>query len=399
MLAILTTHPIQYQVPIWRELARRGRIPFEVWYLSDHGVRESLDKEFQRTFRWDIDFLGGYPHRFLGHTGKAPDISRFRGTPLPTPTALFAGKQVRALWINGWQVQAYWQAALHAHWCGIPIWLRGDTNDLHRSHPLKRLPRWILLRQLFKHTDAFLTVGAANRRFYQGFGVPIHKLYAAPHCVDNARFASVTKNLAPQRAALRREWGIPEQATCLLFCGKLIPKKRPTDLLAALKGLIDKTPLLAQTGQMHLLVVGDGELRAALTNQARELEQMVGRSIVTFTGFLNQSEMPKAYVAGDCLVLPSDWDETWGLVVNEALACGKSVVVSDQCGCAEDLARPLGDGHTYPCGDVAQLARCLRIQLDLAEVDRQDTYAKLIANFGIEPTVETVEHLYAKILG
>src|ERR1700675_1846715 len=65
MLAILTTHPIQYQVPLWQALARDGRVPFEVWYLTDHGTRPSRDREFGQTFAWDIDTLAGYPHRFL----------------------------------------------------------------------------------------------------------------------------------------------------------------------------------------------------------------------------------------------------------------------------------------------------------------------------------------------
>src|SRR5215210_6114334 len=65
MLVILTTHPIQYQVPLWQALARDGRVPFEVWYLTDHGTRTTHDREFGQRFAWDIDTLTGYPHRFL----------------------------------------------------------------------------------------------------------------------------------------------------------------------------------------------------------------------------------------------------------------------------------------------------------------------------------------------
>src|SRR2546422_7453686 len=65
MLAILTTHPIQYQVPLWQALARDGRVPFEVWYLTNHGIDVSHDGEFGKEFAWDIDTLSGYPYRFL----------------------------------------------------------------------------------------------------------------------------------------------------------------------------------------------------------------------------------------------------------------------------------------------------------------------------------------------
>ena len=110
MLAILTTHPIQYQVPLWQALARDGRVPFEVWYLTDHGTRNSFDRGFDQSFSWDIDTLSGYPSRFLG-VNRKPDVSRFRGVRLHEPlSGLIKKRNVRALWVNGWQVQAYWEA-------------------------------------------------------------------------------------------------------------------------------------------------------------------------------------------------------------------------------------------------------------------------------------------------
>jgi glycosyltransferase involved in cell wall biosynthesis len=80
---------------------------------------------------------------------------------------------------------------------------------------------------------------------------------------------------------------------------------------------------------------------------------------VSFAGFLNQSQIAAAYAATDCLVLASDHGETWGLVVNEAMACGLPAVVSDLVGCAEDLVEPGVTGLCYPCGDTAALATCL----------------------------------------
>ncbi len=398
MLTILTTHPIQYQVPIWQALARRGKVDFEVWYLSDHGARAGQDCEFGLSFKWDIDLLEGYPHCLLSPGQATADIASFRGARLKAPGILFRDHTITALWIEGWRVQADWQAAFHAHRCGIPIWLRGETNDLRRPRRLKNIPRRLALSTLFQRIDAFLSIGSANRRFYKGFGVPDDQLHQAPYCVDNGRFAAATDELTPRRADLRSRWGIPEQATCLLFSGKLIPKKRPLDLILALRALIGQTPRLGREGRVHLLVVGDGELRQALTESAADLGHHVGRSLVTFAGFLNQSEIPQAYVAADCLVLPSDAGETWGLVVNEALACGRSVIVSDQCGCAEDLARPLGPDHIYSCGDIAQLTRCLHAQIERSGMDRRAEYAQLADAHDTLRTVETVEQLYAEAL-
>src|ERR1041384_986261 len=126
MLAILTTHPIQYQIPIWRALAEETSVPFEVWYLTDHGTRPSYDKQFGKTFAWDIDTLSGYPHRFLQVNHK-PNVSSFGKLRLAESLhRRIKDYGVRALWINGWQVAAYWQAVWQAQTAGIPIWLRGE---------------------------------------------------------------------------------------------------------------------------------------------------------------------------------------------------------------------------------------------------------------------------------
>jgi hypothetical protein len=126
MLAILTTHPIQYQVPLWRELARQ-KIPMEVWYLSDHGHRRELDREFGQEFSWDLDMLGGYPYRFLPTHPTPPEIGTFRGARIGSLASLFRGQNIRALLINGWVPQAYWQAASQARFTK-DFRLKGDRE-------------------------------------------------------------------------------------------------------------------------------------------------------------------------------------------------------------------------------------------------------------------------------
>jgi glycosyltransferase involved in cell wall biosynthesis len=155
-----------------------------------------------------------------------------------------------------------------------------------------------------------------------------------------------------QRERLRFQWGIPQQAFCFLFAGKLQKKKRPQDLLDALALLAHQSG--PPPRPVHLLVVGSGNLEAA----CRQRVATEGLP-VSFAGFLNQSQIAAAYAASDCLVLASDHGETWGLVVNEAMACGLPAVVSDQVGCAEDLVEQGVTGLRYPCGDTDALAACL----------------------------------------
>lgn len=349
MLAIVTSHPIQNQAPLWRALAAAG-VRFEVWFLTPHAVTASADKEFGRTFAWDINLLEGYPHRFLD-VAPGWNLREFNGITLRRTWAEeLKSAGVTTLWIEGWRFRELWRAAAAAHSLGLRLWLRGESHDLAPESWARGFLKRIFLRRLFRQVDRFLCIGTANRRFYLGHGIGADRLAAAPYCVDNARFQAAAAKLRPGREELRAAWAIAPDAFVVLFCGKLIAKKRPADLIDAARaaGAAAGRPL-------HLLYAGDGELAGELRRQLASPPAVAG----TITGFLNQSEVPRAFAAADCLALPSDYGETWGLVVNEALASGIDVIVSDHVGCAEDLAAPLGAAHVYPCGDTAALARAL----------------------------------------
>jgi glycosyltransferase involved in cell wall biosynthesis len=380
MLVILTTHPIQYQVPLWQQLAASGGVDFEVWYMSDHSARPSLDREFGRVFAWDIDLLSGYPHRFLDAPRR--DITRFLGARLPNFGAALQAAGATALFVNGWQTAAYWDAVYAAHALGIPVWMRGESNDLARTPLWKRAAKRVALGRLFGRIDHFLTIGAANRRLYEAYGVRPTQLHPAPYSVDNERFADQAVELSSDRASLRRAWGVPEGSFCVLFAGKLIAKKRPHDIVSAARQLAGHVP------SIHLLFVGDGELASSLKAAC------AGGVSASFTGFLNQREIAKAYAAADCLVLPSYSRETWGLVVNEAMAGGLPCVVSDQCGCAEDLVAPIDPSLVFRMGSADDLARAIRHVIDRAP-SRDDITAR-IREFAFARAVDTIATLAEK---
>jgi glycosyltransferase involved in cell wall biosynthesis len=352
MLAILSTHPIQYQVPLWRLLAGRSRVPFRVLYMSHRGLESSFDPGFGRTVAWDIDLAGGYPHELLD-TLRGENEDTFLGLRLKPGFAQFLRSGgYRALWVQGWQVAAYWQAVWAARKAGLEVWLRGDTNLRSNGGAGKgRFVKRLLLHELFRRTDKFLFTGTANREFYLARGVAPASLVPAPHCVDNGRFGQQARKLRPMRMSLRRQWGIPDDAFCVLFVGKLQPKKRPFDIAEGCRLLAGRRP----DRRVHLMFVGTGELEAELRAHC---------PAATFAGFLNQTELARAYVAADCLVLASEAQETWGLVVNEAMASGLPAVVSGACGCAEDLVQPLRPSMVFPVGDRAGLCSALEAALD-----------------------------------
>ena len=406
MLAIVTTHPIQYQIPIWQALAADGRVPFEVWYLTRHGVMPSLDREFGATFRWDIDTLSGYPYRFL-ETARCAVPWNFRKCRLRERLRdRIRQAAATAVWLQGWHVAAYWQAAWEAKAAGVELWLRGESNDLMPAPAWKRPLKRVVLSQLFRHVDRFLYVGSANRRLYRSFGIPESRLHPAPYAIDNQRFSRQAVRLRLQRWELRRKWGIGDDAFCVLFCGKFVDKKRPLDLVEAAR-------LLRTSGRLpniHLLYAGSGELGGALrractvVHDADQTNGPLFRSetsasardaapVASFVGFLNQTEISRAYVAADCLALPSDHGETWGLVVNEALASGTPAVASTSCGCTEDLVPAALGKRTFATGDVHDLAEAL---LAVYNTDRSALEPMaILANYDFCKTVETVQSLYA----
>jgi len=172
MLAILTTHPIQYQVPVWKGLAASGNIPFKVFYMSDQGLETRFDPGFGKSLSWDIDLLGGYESEFLD-THRGSQFDSFWSLRLKRGFGR-ALRRMRAevLWIQGWQVAAYWQAVFQARRSGTKVWIRGETNARSNASGGGRQVKRRLLRQLLWCVDRFLYIGEANRQFYleQGIG-------------------------------------------------------------------------------------------------------------------------------------------------------------------------------------------------------------------------------------
>jgi glycosyltransferase involved in cell wall biosynthesis len=204
-----------------------------------------------------------------------------------------------------------------------------------------RLVKEILYPRLLRSFDGFCYVGQRNYEYLRHYGLPEDRLFFSPHCVDNDAFAA-----AASRGARPRD---DAGAKSVLFAGKLVGRKRPVDLIRALA-------LAAQAGCLTQAVfAGSGELEGELRREAAQA------GVPTqFLGFQNQSRMPSVYAAADLLVLPSDHLETWGLVVNEAMACGTPAVVSDAVGCGPDLIEPGRTGAVFPLGDIPALAAAVR---------------------------------------
>lgn len=342
-VAVFATHPIQYQVPWFQALAARPELALKVFFGQVPDAKQQ-GIGFGVGFHWDIPLMEGYESEVLENVARRPSLGAFGGCDTPQVAQRLRDWQPDLAILTGWQsrmlVQAWWACVR----LGIPRIVRGESNALRDRAVWKRAAHRVLLRGF----DRFLAIGKSNHDFYLQAGISEARIHLCPYFVDNRRFAAAADSLRERRSGLRAGWSIPKNAACFLFCGKMIPKKRPLDLLLALQRAA------AAGAPAHVLVVGDGELMT----QARALVAQE-RLPVSFAGFLNQTEIVGAYVAADCLVLPSDCGETWGLVVNEAMACGIPAIVSDQVGCGPDLVSDGATGASFPMGDVEALAQRL----------------------------------------
>lgn len=340
-IAVVTTHPIQYQVPWLQRLAARPDIDLQVYFAMIPDAGEQ-GREFGVAFAWDLPLLEGYRYTVLENRAREPSLTRFGGCDTPQVHGEIRRGRFDAVIVNGWGTKTCVQALVACRLSGTPCIVRGEANGLRPRARWKRLAHRLLLSQY----QAFLAIGSNNRRYYLDSGVPAERIFSTPYCVDNARFEA---GAAAWRARETREqlcarFGLDPKRRTFLFSGKYVEKKRPGDIVEAIRQLPD-----SRRDGVQVLMVGDGPLAAGLRSAAEGLP-------VHFAGFLNQSEISAAYAVSDCLVLPSDSGETWGLVVNEAMASGLPALVSDQVGSAIDLVTAGVTGETYPCGDVAALS-------------------------------------------
>ncbi|MDO9443095.1 MAG: glycosyltransferase family 4 protein [Beijerinckiaceae bacterium] len=339
-LAIVASHPIQYQAPLFRELSKR--LDLDVFFALDPTPEDQGRAGFGAGFSWDVDLVSGYRHQFLKNVATRPGIS-FAGADTPEVGPLLRNGHYDAVLVLGFYLKTFLQAAWACKRAGVPVMVRGDNHLLEPRSRAKQMIKRVVYPVALRTFDAALYVGQRSRDYFQHYAYPQDRLFFVPHGLDEEAFAAEASPDA--RARARAELGISQEAKVALFVGKFLARKRAEDLLRA-------SAIALQEGRdVQVLLAGSGPLEDDLKALARTLGV-----VAHFAGFQNQSRMPSIYAASDLMVLPSD-NESWGLVANEALACGKPILLSDAVGAAPDLAQDGMAGGVFPVGDYGALAR------------------------------------------
>ncbi len=379
-LAILTSHPIQYQAPLFCKLAAHPNFDLMVYLYSNYGVTEKIDPGFGVAYKWDTPLSDGYNYKFLQN--YFPRIFANGSWLLFNPGIIMEIFKERydAVLIHGYVSPTNWLAFLSARLKGIPIIFRGESHLLNHRAWWKRIFKQIFLSQLFKRISSFLPIGSLNKAYYQYHGVPNEKMFLTPYAVDNEFFSNRFKTLNGKREQLKTEMGVAVDLPVILFASKMIPRKRAMDLLKAYEKIQERI-------DAALVLVGDGIERTVLEGYA-EVHNLKN---VHFTGFKNQTELPYYFAIADMFVLPSI-DEPWGLIINEAMNFGLPIVTTEVVGAAPDLVKNGRNGFVYPVGDIEKLANCLLKLLQSPELMEKmgKCSSEIISKWGYKEDVEGI---------
>lgn len=342
-LAIITTHPIQYYAPVFKLLNQRGIIAVRVFYTWGQSALKKHDPGFDKPIEWDIPLLDGYSYEWVTNASKDPGSHHFKGIINPGLIQKVKAYAPDAILVVGWAYNSHLKV-LRYFKNKIPVYFRGDSTLLNEPAGIKKIFRRIFLKWVYRHVDHAFYVGTNNKAYYKKYGLKDRQLSFAPHAIDNNRF----EIRQPQKSSgLRTSLNIKPDEILVLYAGKFEPGKNVELLLAAFI-LMNKT-------NVHLLMVGNGINEQNLKTTASG-SQLVKK--IHFLPFKNQAYMPVLYQAADLFCLPSV-SETWGLSINEAMACATAVLVSNNVGCAIDLVKPGANGDVFLSGDLSELTGCL----------------------------------------
>lgn len=378
-LAIITTHPIQYNAPLFAMLSRRGKLDIKVFYTWGESVLASkFDPGFNKKIEWDIPLLEGYPFSFVKNISKDPGSHHFNGIDNPSLIKEVEEWKADAILVYGWSFKSHFKLMRHFHGRS-KILFRGDSTFVTQASAIKTFIRRKYLSFVYKYADACLYVGKNNKIYYQKAGVKESKFVFAPHAVDNSRFSNNDVQLKMQAEAWKTSLGIDKQKICLLFAGKLVRDKNAQIIIDFV--LRDKQEKYAA------IIVGNGDYENELKSKA------AGSKNIKFLPFQNQGMMPEVYRLADIFVMPTKTSETWGLAINEAMACGCPVLVSDKCGAAVDLVQEGRNGFVFISTDEKDFSdKLLLFGSDKGRLRKMgEESIRIIAEWSLETLAEAVE--------
>lgn len=335
-VAFVVTHPIQYYVPLFRALSFANKFELKVFYTWGETSLQKYDPAYNKIIKWDIPLLDGYDYEFLHNTSADPGTHHFKGIINPDVLNKINEYSPDKIVIYGWNYDSHLKVLKYFK-NKVPIYFRGDSHLINNKLSIRTFIRKVYLSYIYKHIDFAIAVGVNNKKYYKWAGLKNKQILFAPHAIDNKKFEITDSKKV---SSIRTDLNIPDDYTIFLYCGSFEDRKRVSDLILAKSKLSNE--------KCSLVIVGAGKNDTFLFDLANQQND----KNIHFIGFVNQSELPSYYALSDVFVLPSEI-ETWGLVINEAMAAGLAIIASDKVGAADDLVT--NNGFQYKCGSISDL--------------------------------------------
>jgi glycosyltransferase involved in cell wall biosynthesis len=359
-LVIITEIIAPYRIPVFNALAQHPGIDLKVIFLAKTDPSTRLWRVYADEIHFAHEILPSWRTRVQKYNlllnRKVVDALR-----RANPDTIVCG---------GYNYLASWLALRWAKLNHVPflLWCESTANDNRSGHRVVES----LKKNFFDNCDGCIVPGTAAERYARQMGTSPERIFNAPNAVDNDLFASRANDARQHASGIKAEFNLPERY--FLFAGRLVKSKGIFELLEAYASLDED--LRSQVG---LVFAGDGSLRPELEHIAKSIRP----GAIRFVGFLQRDELASYYGLADCLVFPTHSDP-WGLVVNEAMACGLPVICGQTAGCAADLVR--SNGRLIDSRDVGQLARAMEELAADANSRRQMSRnsLKIIRNYSPE---------------
>jgi glycosyltransferase involved in cell wall biosynthesis len=357
-VAILTEIISPYRIPVFNALAAMSDIDLHVIFLAETDTTMRQWKIYKDEIRFSYQTLPHWRRRVRGY-----NVLLNRGM-----IAALEKAKPEVVVLGGYSYVAMWQALRWARKQGIPVFLWSESNAQDRRRSTS--PVEYLKKTFLRGCSGFIVPGKSPGEYLKTFGVPERVIFTAPNAVDNDFFAGAAAAARSKDAALRAKLGLPGRY--YLFVGRMIREKGIFELLRAYCRL--EPDLRERVGLMY---VGDGASRDACEKQTASIHP----GQVAFSGFVHREELAVYYALAECLVFPT-FSDPWGLVVNEAMACGLPVIATSVAGCVADLVEDGRNGRVIAAGAVDALSAAMRqvVDNDGLRVSMGKRSAELIAN-------------------
>lgn len=335
-LVILTEIISPYRIPLFNALARSENVDLHVIFLAETDPHLRQWQVYRQEIRFQYEVLPSWRKR----------IGRYNFLLNRGVSAALTAAAPEVILCGGYNYVASWQAL---RWAGnrqIPFLLWSESN----LHELRRglAPVEFLKSQFLRGCRGFVVPGRSAGEYLLAHKIKEDLIFTAPNAVDNGFFAAAAAAVRQNAAAHRRELGLPVRF--FLFAGRLVREKGIFELLSAYATLGEE-----MRQQVGLVYVGDGAARRQLEERAGSISP----GVIKFAGFAQREQLAQYYALAEMLILPT-YTDSWGLVINEAMACGLPVVVSQVAGCAADLVEENRNGLLIPPRDVPALSQAMR---------------------------------------